>query len=553
MHPVKICSTLVLILSTTICFAQYFDNIEASEADILRGALRAERTAYDVTHYDLSVNVNPDEKYITGSNLMDFRLLEPIDSLQVDLFENMDLDSITVNGIATNFSRRYNAVFVSLPELEKGQIHQMEMHFQGSPIVAAMPPWDGGFVWDKDSAGKDWIGVACEGIGASLWWPNKDHLSDEPDSMMIRITVPSGLMAVSNGNLVKEDTIEESSTFHWKVSYPINNYNVTVNVADYAHFNETYTSKESGREMMCDYYVLKENFNKATEHFKQVAGVLKAFEYFFGDFPFWDDGFALVETPYLGMEHQSAIAYGNEYMRGYKGGMIPSDMDWDYIIVHETGHEYFGNAVSVTDHADMWIHESFTTYMEALYVEYHYGRQAVDKYLKRQMFHGNREPIVGPYDINYDDWEHSDHYFKGSWILHTLRHVIGDDDTWFQLLRDLYHQFKMKTTNTAEIVEFINGYCGKDYSKYFEQYLFHPKIPVLEYKAKSKGKHVVLEARWISNVEGFSMPVELRSGNPEHRFEFTDQWSKVTIKNIDYNDLAFDKSKFLIKVKEVFE
>jgi aminopeptidase N len=415
-----------------------------------------------------------------------------------------------------------------------------------------MAPWDGGFVWARSNNGNEYIAVACEGTGASLWWPNKDHLSDEPDSMDLHFTIPQNLDCISNGNMISEKNIGSGrKRVDWKVSYPINNYNVTFYIGQYEHFQDKYISFDRDTLAM-DYYVFPENLEKAKKHFAQTNKVLEAYEYYFGKYPFWEDGFAMVECSYLGMEHQSAIAYGNQYLRGYMGGMIPSDMNWDYIIVHETGHEYFGNSISCEDHAEMWIHESFTTYMEALYVEYTMSYSDAERYLQSQKFHGNKEAIIGPIGVNHNDWEHSDHYFKGSWILHTLRNSIADDYLWFKLLRGFYDKYQMSNIKSEAFFTYVNEATGRDYNKFFEQYLSNPDIPTLSYRLKQMNSDLLVSYKWDNCVDGFDMPISIFS--LEERIDIqpvSNNYNDVILKNTTSDDFEFDLKKYLIRVERI--
>ncbi len=385
----------------------YFARHQFSLADTLRGALRPERTGFDVHYYELHLEVSPAERYIEGHVNMDYRVVHPTQRLQIDLFKNLQIDSIKQAGRHLPYERIANAVFIDLPaQLLTGSRHRMTIWYGGKPIAAKNAPWDGGFVWSLDHKDRTWVGIACEGTGASLWWPNKDHLSDEPDSMLVSVTVPKRLFVASNGNLREEVELDNryQKRYDWFVSYPINNYNISLGIGSYVHFDSTYVAFD-GEVLELDYYVLDYNEDRARKQFRQVGPMLAAYEHYFGKYPFWQDGYALIETPFLGMEHQSAIAYGNRYMRGYLGGLIPDDMDWDYIIIHETGHEYFGNSISVADHAEMWIHESFTTYMETLYVEYRYGKKDALRYIGTQRpFIQNESPILGPSGVNFDDF-----------------------------------------------------------------------------------------------------------------------------------------------------
>lgn len=489
----------------------FYQNKVFTKADTLRGMLSPERSCFDVTFYEMNIKVLPEKRFIKGYVDIFYDVVEDFQTMQIDLFKNMKINEISFYDKALEFSRLHNAVFVEFENTQsKGTSGFLRVYYEGYPIAAKRAPWDGGFIWKKDKNGEHWIAVACEGDGASLWWPNKDHLSDEPDSMSIKIAVPNGLTCVSNGNLRNEEGLEDNFTrFDWFVSYPINNYNVTLNIAKYAHFQDEYVA-EDGNKLDLDYYVLPHNLGKAKKHFQQVQSVLACFEKYFGKYPFWNDGYALVETPYLGMEHQSAIAYGNQYMRGYRGGMIPNDMNWDFIIVHETGHEWFGNSISSNDHAEMWIHESFTTYMEAIYVECTSSFKDAVRYLENQKpLIKNHEPILGPMEVNWDNWSSSDHYFKGTWILHTLRNAINNDELWFELLKELYAEFAISNVDTKEIIDFINEKTGDNWDLFFEQYLEYPKIPTLVYSTEETKKGLLVKYQWKTEVENFNMPVAL--------------------------------------------
>jgi aminopeptidase N len=540
-----------LLSTSVVAQNEYYQDFDFTEADTLRGKLDKSRSAYDVHFYDLNIAIDIDRRYLNGYVEVAFEVQEATDRIQLDLYRNMQLNKVVYDDQELPTTRQFDAFFVQFPEpLAQGTTASIKVYYEGQPIAAKNAPWDGGFVWSEDESGKPWVGVACEGDGASLWWPCKDHLSDEPDSMMIRVAVPNELMCVANGDLTDEVAVGEQYTrYDWRVTYPINSYNVTVNIADYVHFDDTYKA-EDGETLRLDYYVLSENLEKAKEHFKQVPQVLACFEKFFGKYPFWDDGFALVETPYLGMEHQGAIAYGNKYMRGYLGGLIPRDMDWDYIIVHETGHEYFGNAVSINDMAEMWIHESFTTYMETLFVECAYSYEDAVRYINSQRnFIDNKLPILGPLHVNFDDWGGSDHYYKGAWMLHTLRHAIGDDALWFDLLRSFYSRYAIGHAKTQDFINYVNLCTKKDYSAFFEQYLYHPTIPTLQYKLTSKGKKSILEYRWQADVEAFDLPVLVGEKDNYIRIQPTTEWQKMKLSEVD--DFRVAKELFYIKVEEM--
>ena len=522
----------------------YYDLTQFTEADTLRGSLLPARANYDVTYYELHLEVDPRDQLIEGRVEMDYTITGQLPMLQLDLYENLDIDGIEQAGKELRYTRKGNAVFVELPHpVDTGSQHRMTIHYGGQPTEARNAPWDGGFVWSLDQQNRYWVGVACEGDGASLWWPNKDHLSDEPDSMLISVTVPERLFVASNGNLREEVALaqERKRRFDWFVSYPINNYNVSINIGHYTHFADTYQSFD-GEELALDYYVLDYNLAKAKKQFKQVQPMLRAYEHYFGKYPFWDDGFALIETPYLGMEHQSGIAYGNRFMKGYLGGLIPDDMEWDYIIVHEAGHEYFGNSVSVADHAEMWIHESFTTYLEALYVEYHMSAADARRYLMTQRrFIDNVAPMLGPLGVNFTDFAGSDHYYKGAWMLHTLRGVLNDDPLFFGMLRSFYQDHVRSIVNTQEVIDYFSAYTELDLQPFFDQYLKHPHVPVLELRDHA-GQ---VEYRLAAEVPTLALPLGVLIKGEPVRLVATAAWQPMG-RDFTAEQVRVDEERFLV-------
>ncbi|MCS6822280.1 MAG: M1 family metallopeptidase [Microscillaceae bacterium] len=494
--------------------------------DSLRGTLSTVRSCYDVGFYKLSVRVVPEKEFISGSTTIVYKVVADFKEIQIDLFANMAIEKIMHRNKKLKFRREGNATFVQFKDLQKvGKIDSIQVFFSGNPRKAVNPPWDGGFSWKKDLEGNTWIGVSCEGIGASLWWANKDHLSDEPDSMQIACEVPQDLMCVSNGTLRKTEPLPDNfQRFTWFVHYPINNYNVTLNIAKYAHFSDKYISFD-GDTLALDYYVLPYNLEKARKHFEQVKPMLACYEKYFGKYPFWKDGYALVETPYWGMEHQGAIAYGNNYERN----LIVPAFPFDYIIIHETGHEYWGNSVSCKDYAEMWIHESFCTYAEALYVECIHGSKAkAEEYLMYQRRRiQNNEPMIAPLGVNAEAPQ--DIYFKGSWMLHTLRHVIDNDDLWFKIIKGLATDFKMKNVDTQDIIRYINQKTGTDYTYFFKQYLYKPKPPTFEYKFEQEGEKTNMLYRWQGVEADFQMPFHVDLGDKNYvRITPTTEWQKLT-------------------------
>lgn len=531
-------------------FAQAF-----TRQDTLRGALRPERTCYDVHYYDLSVTLNFDEHSIEGTNIVHYRATEDFGRLQIDLFDNLSIKEISQAGVPLRYEREGNAVFVSFgqPQL-KGRSYQLKVVYGGSPLVARFPPWDGGFTWKKDAAGKPWLGVSCQHKGASLWWPNKDHPSDEPDSMRISVTVPTGLMAVSNGQLRSATPLDGGQTrYDWRVSYPINNYSVTLNVADYATFAETYTAAD-GSTMACDYYVLRENLAKAKRHFGQVQPMLRCFEEWFGKYPFEQDGYALVETPYLGMEHQGAIAYGNKYQNGYLGADMSETgvgLAWDYIIVHESGHEWFGNSLTAADNAELWIQESFTTYSEIVYTECQQGYEAACRYAEGlQKGIQNEEPMVSIAGVNADPT--GDIYPKGANMLHTIRNVLNDDTLWKKTMRGFAEAFRHQVLSTPQVIAYFEQATAKPLGPIFRQYLYWAEAPTLEYRLVEQGKTAVLHYRLLADEPDFALPLKVGFGKEHYQtVRATSQWQTLALTKVPRKEFRVATELFYVIPKKV--
>jgi aminopeptidase N len=523
-----------------------------TRADTLRGMLTPLRTCYDVTFYHLDVRVDPEKRFVSGSNATTFRVVEPFLRMQIDLYENMRIKGVTLDDEAAplKVEREFNAVFIDIGRrLELGTVHTVTVEYEGQPQVAMNPPWGGGFTWEKDKVGNPWVVVTCQGAGASLWWPNKDHQSDEPDSMLISIAVPPGLEDVSNGRLRAKTAMPDGWTrYDWFVSYPINNYNVTVNIGRFSHFSDVYTS---GRDTLdLDYYVMPENLEKATVHFQQVKPMLGCFEKYFGKFPFWHDGYKLIECPHTGMEHQTAVAYGNWYIQGYRGRASSSvGLKFDFIIIHESSHEYWGNSVTAKDVADMWIHESFGAYTEALYVECLYGREESLRYInaKKQNV-GNQTPIIGQYNVNRPG--SGDMYDKGQLVLNTLRSVLGNDSLWFAIIKGLAETFKYRSVTAEDVIAFINTAAGKDLTYFFDQYLRNAKAPQLQISLTRKGDKVTARYRWNADVEGFRMPVKVTTGRERWGLiEPTTTWQTVELGDIDPAEFKVAEDLFYIDLR----
>lgn len=507
-------------------FLPWVAKAQFSRKDSLLGYLSSARTCYDVKHYDLHLRINPEKKFISGQNTITFLLNTDTQEIQVDLAPELHIKKILQQKKSLSFKREERAVWVRLSKKQKkGSTEKITIIYEGMPQEAKKAPWDGGFVWQKDKQGNPWIGVACQNVGASIWFPNKDHWSDKPDSVKLTYEVPQGLVAVANGNLVKTENLTDGYTrYVWKVSYPINNYNITLNVAKYTHFADTYTAQD-GSKLALDYYVLPENVEKARKQFEQVKPMLACYEKLFDKYPFWNDGFALVETPYLGMEHQGAIAYGNRYLQGYLGGDLTGTgigKLFDFIIIHETGHEYWGNSVSADDRAEMWIHEAFCTYTEALYIECMWGKAKAYEYANGwKKIIQNDKPILPPRNANQEGSD--DMYFKGALMLHTLRNMIANDEKWFAYLKEFYQNFKGKNTNTDEVLAFWNKKTGMDLQPFFMQYLKFTQIPTFEYKIEG-GK---FQYRFKTDVKDFRMPIVVRFGSTEMTLNTSTEWETI--------------------------
>jgi aminopeptidase N len=481
-----------------------------TRADSLRGTLTPLRTCYDVVFYDLYVDVNHKDQSLIGNNTIVFKTMADFEQLQVDLSSKLEIDSIVYNKKQLKYTREFNAVFIKFPAtVKKGGVERIKIYYHGFPTVAKMAPWDGGLVFSVDKDGKPWLAVACEGIGASAWWPCKDHLSDEPDSMAISGPAPKGLQFISNGRLRKSYNLKDGREVNsWFVSYPINSYNATYYIGNYENFSDTYTSP-TGKKLDLDYYVMPYNIDKARKQFEEVKPMMKCFEQYFGPYPFWKDGYKLVESPYLGMEHQSAIAYGNDYKNGYAGiDFSGYGLQYDFIIIHESGHEWWGNNITMADMADMWISEGFCTYSEVVYVECRYGPKDALKYInyKKKSVENDR-PVIGAYGVNNEG--SGDMYNKGALMIHTLRAVINNDKLFFDILLGLQKDFSLKQVTTDDIVNYYNTKTGLNLTPIFNQYLKYTAIPAFEYTLKTSGDKTQFMYRWKADVKDFAMPVDV--------------------------------------------
>ncbi len=502
-------------------------------------ALPNKEVDIDVLSYEVSLAINPANKQIEGANAITFVVLKLGDVCVFKLAPNLKLISID-NQIP--FQRNQERILVNLPpNVLKGDTLKLVFNYQGIPQVAKNAPWDGGFIWQQDSSGNPWVGMACEGIGAHSWLPCKDTWDDEPTQVTFKLIVPKGLIGVSNGRLVQTEQKENTSTFTWQTNNPINHYNIAINVGKYALIKDFYIN-ENGDTLSLDFYVLEANYNKAKTHFQQAKRMLKAFEHFFGKYPFYEDGYKLVETPYWGMEHQSCVAYGNNYENNSFG--------FDFIIIHESGHEWFANSLTAKDKADMWLHESFTTYSESLFVEYYFGKLRALQYLQNQKAKIKNElPMIGKYGTHHQ-FADNDIYYKGAWMLHTLRGMIDNDTLWFNTLRDLNKKYYHQIITTKEVEQFLSERTQMKLAPFFEQYLRSTALPILEYYIVKNNDLNELHYRLQTSVKGFEMPILVTLA--KDKFDFLTASGNWKIIDLPYEDVAnfrIDESKFLVQTK----
>lgn len=530
------CSSSTAQKSTSL----FSKNKTFTRQDSLRGSITPERSWWDLTYYHLNVTVNPDKKFIKGKNTVQYKVLKPYQVLQIDLQPPLKITKATQNNKELKVISEGNAHFIQLQSPQKkGTVNSVDVYYEGKPKEAIRAPWDGGFSWKKDSNGNHFVATSCQGLGASVWWPNKDHMYDEVDSMAISVRVPKNLMDVSNGRLRNiEKHNDDTTTYHWFVDNPINNYGVNVNIGDYVHFSEKYQGEGGALDM--NYYVLRDNLKKAKKQFKDAPKMMKAFEHWFSKYPFYEDGFKLVEVPYLGMEHQSSVTYGNQYKNGYLGRDLSGTgwgLKFDFIIIHEAGHEWFANNITNVDIADMWIHESFTAYSENLFLDYYYGKKASAEYvIGTRSSIQNDIPIIGNYNVN--DEGSGDMYYKGANMLHTIRQLVNNDEKWRQILRGLNADFYHKTVTTEEIENYMIEKSGIDLSKIFDQYLRTVKIPELEYTIENN----TLKYRWNNVVKGFNMPIKVTIDGKDELLNPSDNWLTKTIKG---DSIEVDKNFYV--------
>ena len=527
MHKLKIFIAVGFLTLLQIQFF-YAQNGEITRQEILRGSVTPEREWWDLLQYDLAVEFFPRTRTIKGSNVITFKTLKADKKMQIDLQPPLAITKITHENEELKFEREGNVYWVYFAnDLPVGEEDKITVFYEGRPTESKNPPWEGGVTWGHDDLGNDFIVTTAQGIGASIWWANKDHGADEPDrGMTTSVTVPENLAAVSNGRLknVDENKAEKTKTFHWEVKNPINNYGVNVNIGNYVHWEETY--KGEGGNLDIQYWVLAHQLEAAKKQFKEVPRMLEAFEHWFGKYPFYEDGYKLVAVSYAGMEHQSSVTYGNWFRNGYRGRDVSGTgigFKFDFIIVHESGHEWFGNNISMKDAADMWIHEGFTNYSENLFVEYWFGKKDAEEYVigSRKNIR-NDAPVIGTYGTNREG--SGDMYYKGGNLLNTIRHIIGDDEKWRGILQGLNKDFWHQTVTTQQVENYISNKAGIDLSKVFDQYLRTTMIPVLQYKTDGK----TVTYKYDKVIKGFTMPVRVEINGKEVLLKPTEEMQTFT-------------------------
>jgi aminopeptidase N len=514
-----------------------------THADTLRGSITPERAWWDVVFYDLHVTLDPADSTIRGWNGITYRVLARSRAMQIDLQAPLEIDSVIQDGRRVRYRQEGNAFFLAVVGQKKGTTATVTIHYHGKPHVAEKPPWDGGLIWARDPDGHPWISTACQGLGASVWWPTKDTQADEPDSQRVAVTVPDSLEAIANGRLRGVERRPDGwTTYEWFVTSPINNYDVAAYAGRYGQFTDSYEGE--GGHLTLDFRPLARNLDTARTQWRQAKPMLKCFEYWFGPYPWYRDGYQLIEAPHLGMEHQSALAYGNGYTNGYKGKDLSGTgwgLTWDFIVIHESAHEWFGNSITTADIADMWVHESFANYSESLFTECQYGPAAGSAYVRgtRKLLK-NDKPIVGPYGVNTEG--SGDMYYKGGNMLNTIRHVVDNDTTWRAVLRGLNVKFRHRIVTGKEVQDYISAQAGIDLHKVFEQYLTTTSLPVFEYRLDG----TTLSYRWTDVVPGFAMPIRVASGPGRWvRLSPTEAWQTTTLPLAHPDEFRVDENFFV--------
>ncbi len=526
-----------------------------THADTLRGSITPDRAWWDVLRYDITVKPDYENKIIEAKNSITYAVVKPGNlNMQIDLQLPLIIDSIIQNNQSINFNKIDSNVWIIHTTINKqSNNNSLTIYYHGKPREAIKPPWDGGWIWKKDDQGRPWMSVACQGLGASVWYPCKDIQSDEPDNgASLSIIVPDTLVAVSNGRLTStKKNNDGTTTYKWQVKNPINNYDIIPYIGKYVNFSDTLHGEKGTLDL--NYWVLDYDLDSAKKQFAQVKPMLHTLEYWYGPYPFYEDGYKLVQAPHLGMEHQSAVAYGNGFHNGYRYGKIWIDLSatglglkWDFIIEHESSHEWFGNSITSKDLADMWIHESFANYSETLYTEYLFGKDSGNAYnIGTRKRIENDEPIIAAYGVNEEG--SGDMYYKGGNMLQAIRHIINNDEKWRNILRSLSSNFYHQTVTTKQIENYISKNAGIDLSKMFDQYLRTTQIPQLSYYYAEDNKKVYY--RWDSCVAGFNMPLTLLHNDKSLRITPTQKWK--CLDNVSFFKVDWIQNNYYIKLKEI--
>ena len=526
---------LILTLAASVQAQASQPPAPPTRAAILRGEYGQHRANNDLLSYDLDIRVDPEKKFISGKNTIRFRMLKDDTRIQLDLFDNLNVDKILLGATELKYTRELNTVFVDFPErIKKDSVHAIDFYYSGFPKETGR---FGGISFKKDPAGRHWITTACQGIGASIWWPNKDQQFDEVENMRLRVAIPSALTDVSNGRFGgKTDLGDGYTRYDWVVNYPINNYCVSLNIGHYEHFSDNLG------DLTLDFYCLPENLEKAKRQFAQAKPMIEAFQKYFGEYPFKRDGYKLIEVPYSGMEHQSAVTYGNRFANGYlerDWTGVGVSMKFDFIIIHESAHEWFGNSITAGDVSDEWIHEGWATYAECVYVEAMFGREDALKYVNGYKSKvRNQQPIVRTRGINQSPSQ--DQYFKGALFLNTLRSVVDDDTRWWKLVRDYSMRFRYRNIMTEDMVKFFNDQTGLNLTPVFDQYLRQAALPKLELRfQESEG---TMSYRWAAGIKEFAMPIRVGTRTDWQLIKPTTEWKtmKTGLKKEEF-EVATDK------------
>lgn len=528
----------IFFIFSSYAIAQHQPVKAFTKADTLRGSITSERSWWDLLHYTINIQPNITNKTIEGNVAVKFRAIKDGKRLQIDLQQPLIIDSVTqldpsLKTKQLSFKREGDVAYIQFPKsINKGTISMIKIFYHGKPREAVRPPWDGGISWKKDINGAPFVSTSCQGLGASVWWPCKDHQADEPDSgMIISVKVPDTLVEVSNGRLIKIiQHNDHTKTFVWEVKNPINNYGVSLNIGNYELTKDTFNGE--GGTLDLNYYILKAHQVSAIQQLKQVKEMLKCFEYWMGKYPFYEDGYKLVEVPYLGMEHQSNVAYGNKFKNGYLGRDLSGTgwgLNWDFIIIHESGHEWFGNNITSKDIADMWIHEGFTNYTETLFTQWLNGKKAANEYnfgSRKNIL--NDIPIIGPEGVNKSG--SGDMYSKAGAMIHSIRNAMNDDEQFRRMLRELNKQFYHSTITTKDVEKVINQFTGFSVDKIFNQYLREIKIPVFEYYISADSSK--MNYRYTNSVDGFNMPLVIPVGDSTIRISPKNEtWQSLNLGN----------------------